>query len=46
MENLYSILSERHPDGDFSETDLWEAIADSEGLELYEIMDGDLTDYL
>jgi hypothetical protein len=26
--------------------DLWEAIADSEGLELYEIMDGDLTEYL
>jgi hypothetical protein len=46
MENLYSILSERHPDGDFSEMDLWEAIADSEGLELYEIMDGDLADYL
>ena len=46
MSNLYSILSERHPDGDFSEMDLWEAIADSEGLELNEIMDGDLTEYL
>jgi len=46
MSNLYSILSERHPDGDFNEMDLWEAIADSEGLELNEIMDGDLTEYL
>ena len=46
MNNLYSILSERHPSVDFNEMDLWEAIADSEGLELNEIMDGDLTEYL
>ena len=46
MNNLYSILSERHPEGDFTESDLWDAIAESEGLELNEIMDGDLTEYL
>lgn len=46
MRNLYSILAEEHPDGDFTESDLWDAIAESEGLELNEIMDGDLTEYL
>lgn len=46
MENLYSILSELHPNGDFTETDLWEAIAEVEGVDVYEIMDGDLTEYL
>ena len=46
MSNLYSILSELHPDGDFTESDLWEAIAESEGLEMNEIMDRDLTEFL
>jgi len=46
MTNLYSILAEWHPEGDFTENDLWEAIAESEGLEMSEIMDGDLTEYL
>lgn len=46
MRNLYSILAEDHPEGDFTEMDLWDAIAESEGLDLNEIMDGDLTEYL
>jgi hypothetical protein len=46
MSNVYSILAEWHPDGDFTENDLWDAIAESEGVDVSEIMDGDLTDYL
>jgi hypothetical protein len=46
MSNLYSILSEWYPDGNYTEAELWDAIAESEGLEVSEIMDGDLTEYL
>jgi hypothetical protein len=46
MDNLYSILSTWYPEGDFTEAELWDAIAESEGVDVYEIMDGDLTDYL
>jgi hypothetical protein len=46
MSNLYSILSEWYPDGNYSEAELWEAIAEAEGVEINEIIDGDLTDYL
>lgn len=33
-------------DGKFSEDDLWEAIADANGLDKDEIMDGDLAEWL
>ena len=33
-------------DGNFTEDDLWEAIADSLGIDSSEIMDGDLVDYI
>jgi aminopeptidase N len=33
-------------DGNFTEDDLWEAIAEANGLDVSEIMDGDLVDYL
>lgn len=33
-------------DGYFTEEELWEAIADANDLDVYEIMDGDLVDYL
>ena len=33
-------------DGNFSEEDLWDAIAESLGLDSSEISDGDLVDYL
>jgi hypothetical protein len=46
MNNLYSILSEWHPDGDFTENDLWEAIAESEGVDVNEIMDRDLAEFI
>jgi hypothetical protein len=46
MSNLYSILAEMHPGGDFNESELWEAIAEAEGVDVYDIMDGDLTEYL
>lgn len=46
MSDLYSILAEWYPDGEFSENDLWEAIAESEGVDMNSIMDGDLTEYL
>lgn len=46
MSNLYSILAESHPSGNFTESDLWDAIAESEGVDVYSIMDGDLTEYL
>jgi hypothetical protein len=46
MSNLYSILTEWYPDGDFTENDLWEAIAESEGLEMNEIMDRDLAEFI
>lgn len=46
MDNLYSILSEWYPEGEFTESELWDAIAESEGVDVSEIMDGDLTEYL
>jgi hypothetical protein len=46
MSNLYSILQEMHPGGDFNEFELWEAIAEAEGVDVYDIMDGDLAEYL
>lgn len=33
-------------DGNFSEEELWEAIAEANGVDVSEIMDGDLVDYL
>lgn len=33
-------------DGNFTEDDLWEAIAEAAGLDASEIMDGDLAEWL
>lgn len=33
-------------DGKFSEEDLWEAIAESRGVDVNEIMDGDLCEFI
>lgn len=33
-------------DGNFTEDDLWEAIAEANGLDVDEIMDGDLVEWL
>ena len=43
MPSYFDYLPE---DGDFTEEELWEAIADANGLDVSEIMDGDLVDYL
>lgn len=34
------------PEGMFTEDELWEAIAESLGVDSNEIMDGDLVDYI
>ena len=46
MSNLYSILAETNPGGNFTEQDLWDAIAESEGVDVNEIMDRDLLEFL
>jgi hypothetical protein len=33
-------------DGNFSEDELWEAIAEANGLDVNEIMDGDLVEWI
>jgi len=41
--SYYDYLPE---DGNFTEEDLWEAIAEANGVDYSEIADGDLVDYL
>ena len=43
MPSYFDYLPE---DGNFTEEELWEAIADANGLDVDDIMDGDLVDYL
>ena len=33
-------------DGNFTEEELWEAIAEANGVDVYDIMDGDLVDFI
>jgi len=44
--DLFAVLAEWHPNGDFTENDLWEAIAETEGVDVNEIMDRDLTEFI
>ena len=44
--DLFSVLAEWHPDGDFTEEDLWDAIAEVNGVDVNEIMDQDLTIFI
>ena len=46
MNNLMEVLAAWYPDGDFTEEDLWEAIAESEGVDVNEISDRDLTEFI
>lgn len=46
MSNIYTTLAEWFPDGNFSEQDLWDVIAEVHNVEVNEIMDGDLTEWL
>lgn len=43
MASYFDYLPE---DGNFTEDELWQAIADAENVDVSEIMDGDLVDYL
>ena len=46
MSDLYSILADWYLEGNYTEADLWEAIAESEGVDVNEIMDRDLTEFI
>ena len=46
MSDLYSVLAEWYPDGNYTEQELWDAIAETEGVDVSSIMDGDLTEWL
>jgi hypothetical protein len=40
------VLADWYPDGDFTEEDLWDAIAEVEGVDVSEISDRDLTEFI
>jgi len=44
--DLYSLLAEWYPDGNYTESDLWEAIAETQGVDMNEIMDRDLAEFI
>ena len=46
MNDLYGILTEWYPDGNYNEQQLWEAIAEANGMDYSEIADGDLAEWL
>jgi len=46
MNDVMEILAKWHPNGDFTEEDLWDAIAESEGVDVNEISDQDLTEFI
>ena len=43
---LDAVLSEWYPDGDFNEQDLWDAIAEVNGVDVNEISDQDLAEFI
>ena len=40
------ILMDWFPEGDFTEQDMWDAIAEAEGVDVSEISDRDLTEFI
>jgi len=46
MSDLMQLLAKWHPNGDFTEEDLWDAIAEVEGVDVNEISDRDLTEFI
>jgi transketolase N-terminal domain/subunit len=44
--SVYAILAEWYPDGNYTEEQLWEAIAEADGYTLDYYEDGDLTEWL
>jgi len=43
---IYTILAEDHPEGNFSESDLWAAIAEADDHQREYYADGDLAEWL
>jgi hypothetical protein len=43
---MEEILMEWYPDGNYNEDQLWEAIAEANGMDYSEIADGDLAEWL
>ena len=46
MKSVQAILDEWFPDGNFTEDDLWDAIAEADGYEQEYYADGDLAEWL
>jgi transketolase N-terminal domain/subunit len=46
MSNKKSFYDYLPEDGNFTEDDLWEAIAEANDMDVSEIMDGDLVDWI
>ncbi len=46
MKTIEMILIENHPDGNYNEQDLWEAIAEADGYQREYYADGDLAEWL
>ena len=44
--DLMATLAFWYPDGDFGEQDLWDVIAEVNGVDVNEIMDRDLTEFI
>ena len=44
--DVHEVLQEWYPDGNFTEQDLWEAIAEEDGYERDYYEDGDLFEWL
>jgi hypothetical protein len=43
---LEEVLIQMYPDGDFTEDDFWEAVAESDGYEREYYADGDIAEWL
>ena len=46
LEHILQILMDWFPDGNFTEQDMWDAIAEAEGVDVSEISDRDLTEFI
>ena len=44
--SVEEILMQWYPDGNFTEEDLWDAIAEANDVDVNEIMDQDLIDFI
>ena len=44
--SVEAILMQWYPDGNFTEEDLWDAIAEANDVDVNEIMDQDLIDFI